>query len=403
MAEHDTETPVSSEPEPERERAVAEPFSITQGPFLRLLRRLHLTRPDGSARAWPLVAIAWGPLVLGAGVCVAAGHPVPPIMRDISVHTRLLIGIPLLLHAERILENRCRSAVGQLHTGRFADRAVVDRILDRARRLRESRPVVLVLAALALLGSQALLWGFHGLTGPFAGITETGELSFARLWFVSVAWPIAQLLILRWLWHWVIWSYVTVRLSRLPLATIATHPDRAAGIGFLAEPINGFSGFVLALSALMASGWSMQVIHHHAVLRAFVPEFVAFVVLAAILACGPLLLFIGMLYRARHREIDRYNELALDYVRAFHRKWIEDRSDRDELLGTADLQSLNDLCGAYANLDRARLVPLGPRPLIGLGIAAVVPMLPLVAVTMPLDELLKQLVHVLLGTLPGIG
>ncbi|HEX3481300.1 MAG TPA: hypothetical protein VHT91_40080 [Kofleriaceae bacterium] len=393
------QTPVSAEPE--RERAAAEPFSITQGPLLRLLRRLHLTRPDGSARAWPLVAIAWGPLMLDAGMCVVLGDPVAPIVRDIAVHTRLVIGIPLLIQAERILEQRCRSAVDQLRAGRFADRAVVDRILDRARRLRDSRFIAIALAALALLGSQALLWGVHGLTGPFAGITEPGELSFARLWYVSVAWPIAQLLILRWLWHWVVWSYVTVRLSRLPLATIATHPDHAAGIGFLAEPINGFSGFVFALSALLASGWSMQVVHHHARLQAFVPEFVAFVVLAAILACGPLLLFIGMLYRARHREIDRYNGLALDYVRAFDRKWIEQRSDRDELLGTADLQSLNDLCGAYANLDGARLVPLGARSLIGLVIAAVVPMLPLVAATMPLDELIKQLVHVLLGALPG--
>jgi hypothetical protein len=402
MTEHDgKDTPASSAPE--CERAAAEPFSITQGPFLRLLRRLHLTRPDGSARAWPLVALAWGPLVLGALLCVATGHPVAPIVQDISVHTRLLVGIPLLIQAERILEQHCRSAVDQLRAGRFADRAVLDRILDRARRLRDSRRIVLAIAAVALLGSQALLWGFSGLTGPFAGITGPGELSFARVWYVAVAWPIAQLLILLWLWHWAIWSYVTVRLSRLPLATIATHPDRAAGIGFLAEPINGFAGFVLALSVLMASGWSMQVLHHHAQLKAFVPQFVAFVVLAAILACGPLLLFIRMLYRARHREIDLYNRLALDYVRAFHRKWIEDRSDREELLGTADLQSLNDLCGAYANLDQARLVPLGPRPLIGIVIAAVVPMLPLVAMTMPLDELLKQLVHVLLGTLPGVG
>ena len=402
MTEHDgKDTPASSEPE--RERTTTEPFSITQGPLLRLLRRLHLTRRDGSARAWPLVAVAWGPLVLGALLGVAAGQPIAPIMHDISVHTRLLIGIPLLLQAERVLEQRCRSAVDQLHAGRFADPAVLDRILGRALRLRDSRPIVLAIAAMALLGSQALLWGVPGLTGPFAGVTDLGELSFTRVWYVAVAWPIAQLLILRWLWHWVIWSYVTVRLSRLPLATIATHPDRAAGIGFLAEPVNGFAGFVFALSALMASGWSMQVLHHRATLQAFVPEFVAFVVLAAILACGPLLLFIGMLYRARHREIDRYNGLALDYVRAFHRKWIEDRSDRDELLGTPDLQSLNDLCGAYANLERARVVPLGPRPLIGIGIAAVVPMLPLVAATMPLDDLLKQLVHVLLGTLPAVG
>jgi hypothetical protein len=394
------EAPVSSEPE--RGREAPRTFSITQGPVLRVLRRLHLTRPDGSARAWPLVAVAWGPLAAGALVCVAAGRSPAPILRDLSVHTRLLIGIPLLIQAERILEQRCRSAVDQLYAGQFADRAVVDRILDRAERLRDSRPAVLALAVLALLGGQALLWGFSGPTGLFAAISEPGELSFARLWYVFVAWPIAQLLVLRWLWHWSIWSYIAVHLSRLPLATIATHPDRAAGIGFLGEPIHGFSGFVLALSAVMASGWLTQILDGRASLQAFVPVFAAFLVLAAAVACGPLLLFIGMLYRARHREIDRYNRLALDYVRAFHRKWIEDRSDRDELLGTADLQSLNDLCGAYGSLERARLVPFGPRTIAGLLVAAIVPMLPVVVATMPLDELLRGLVHVLLGTLPGV-
>lgn len=387
--------------EPERGREAPEPFSITQGPFLRLLRRLHLSRADGSARAWPLVVVAWGPLMLGGLVSVASGHRISPILRDISVHTRLLIGLPLLIQAERILEQRCRSAVEQLYAGQFAERAVIDRIIGRAERLRESRPLVLAIAAFALLGGQALLWGFSSLTGPFAGIAESGDLSFTRLWYGFVAWPISQFLVLRWLWHWVIWSHVTVQLSRLPLATIATHPDHAAGIGFLNEPINGFSGFVFALSALLASGWLTQVLHRRVPLQTFVPEFIAFVVLAAIVACGPLLLFIGMLYRARHREIDRYNGLALDYVRAFHRKWIEDRSERDELLGTADLQALNDLCGAYEHLEKARLVPFGPRTLVGLLIAAVVPMLPLVAAAMPLNELLKQLVRVLLGALPG--
>lgn len=389
--------------EPDAQRDPPRPFSIAQGPLLRLLRRLHLTRADGSARAWPIVAIAWGPLAAGALLCLATGHPTAPLVRDLSVHTRLLLGIPLLIQAERILEDRCRSAVDQLYAGRFADRSVIDRIIGRAEQLRDSRPIVLGLAALAVLGGQALLWGFRSLTGPFAGITDPGELSFSRLWYLFVAWPIAQILILRWLWHWSIWSYITVRLSRLPLATIATHPDRASGIGFLAEPINGFSGFVFALSALLASGWLTRILHRPVSLWTLVPEFIAFVVLAAILACGPLLLFIGMLYRARHREIDRYNGLALDYVRAFHRKWVEDRSGPDELLGTADVQSLHDLDGAYESLEKARLFPFGPRTVVGLVIAAVVPMLPLVAATMPLDELLRQLVHVLLGTLPGVG
>lgn len=400
MAEHDHEpaAPASSAPEPGRDGPRA--FSITHGPLLRALGRLHLTRADGSARAWPLVAITWGPLVAVALVGAVAGHPPAPILRDLSVHTRLLIGIPLLLKAERILEQRCRSAVDQLCAGRFADRAALDRIIDRAERLRDSRPAVLVLAALALLGGLALRWGF---TGLFTRISTPGERSLADLWYVFVAWPIAQLVILRWLWHWSIWSYIAVHLSRLPLATIATHPDRAAGIRFLEEPISGFSGFVLALSAVIASVWATEILGGRATLRTFVPEFVAFLAVAAAVACGPLLLFIGVLRRARRRDIVRYSGLALDYVRAFHRKWIEDGSDRGELLGTADLQSLNDLGGAYASLEKVRLVPIEPRTIVGLLAAAVVPMLPVVVTAIPLEELLRRLVHVLLGTLPGAG
>lgn len=389
---------MSSEPEPGN--AAPRSFSIAHGPSRRLLARLHLVRADGSPRASLLVVVAWLPLLASDVLRVVTGQPHVPIVLDLSVHTRLLIGIPLLVVAERILEQRCGVAAGQLYAGNFAERTTVDRIFDRAERLRDSRLAELAILALAILGGQALLWGLVGPTGLFAGVSDAGELSFARLWYAIVAWPIAQFLLLRWIWHWSIWSYVIVRLSRLPLATIATHPDHAAGIGFLGEPIHGFSSFVLAISTLLASTWATRILAGRATVQAFVPEFIAFLVLMVLLACGPLLLFVGMLYRARQREIARYNALALDYVRAFHRKWIEARSGADELLGTADLQSLNDLCGAFASLEEARLVPFGLRLIVSVLVAAVIPMLPLVATVMPLDELLRRIGKALLG-LPG--
>lgn len=387
--------------EPERGGGGPRQFLIAHGPSLRLLRRLRLARADGSPRAWRLVVVAWVPLLAGAVLRVITGHPPAPLLFDISVHTRLLIGIPLVIGADRILEQRCRDAVGQLYEGAFAERARVDRIIDRAERLRDSRPVELALLALVFLGGQALLWGFVGPTGLFAGISDAGTISFARLWYAIVAWPIAQFLVLRWLWHWSIWSYAVVRLSRLPLATIATHPDRAAGIGFLAAPIHGFSGFVAATSALLASAWATRILAGRASVQALAPELVAFVILAVILACGPLLPFAGMLYRARYRELVRYNGLALDYVRAFDRKWAESRPDPERLLGTPDLQSLNDLHGAYGSLVKTRLVPFDPWLIAVICVAALVPMLPLVATAVPLDELLRRIGHALLGGISG--
>jgi hypothetical protein len=393
------ELPVSSELEPVS--GSPRPFSIAHGPSRRLFCRLHVACADGSPRAWLLAVIAWVPLLVSDVLRVATGPRHVPILLDLSVHTRLLIGIPLLILAERILEQRCRVATDQLYAGNFAERASLDRIFDRAERLGDSRLVELAILALAILGGQSLLWGLVGPTGLFAGISDAGGLSFARLWYAIVAWPLAQFLLLRWIWHWSIWSYVVVRLSRLPLATIATHPDHAAGIGFLGEPIHGFASFVLAISALLASAWGIKILAGRASVQAFIPDFITFLVLAIVLACGPLLLFSTTLYRARQREIARYNGLALDYVRAFHRKWIEERSGADDLLGTADLQALNDLCGAFASLDRARLVPFGSRLIVSVLIAAVIPMLPLVAAEVPLDELLRRIASALLGGIPG--
>lgn len=382
----------------EREHGLGPPrqFSIARGPSLRLLRRLHLTRADGSPRVWALVVITWVPLFAGALLRVAIGDRPAPILSDLSVHARLLIGIPLLIWTGRILEQRCRGAVDQLYRGSFAERAALDRIIDRAERLRDARLVEVAMVALVIAGAQALLWGVFGPTGLFTGISEAGELSFSRLWYLTVSWPIAQLLFLRWLWRWAIWSYVLMRLSRLPLAVTATHPDRAAGLGFLGGPIDAFAGFVLAIAGVLASAWGTQLLAGQP-LRAFVPSFAVFLVLSIAAACGPLLWFVGILNRVRHREVAQYHGIALDYVRAFHRKWIARRFDTRQLLGTPDLRSLNDLSVTYERLVRVRLAPFGRQQIKIILVAALIPMIPLVATVVSLEELIRPLIGALLG------
>ena len=406
MSEHGGPVAAMHEPFPtsepprsaELERGIGAPrqFSISHGPALRLLHRLHLTRADGSLRGLALVVIAWVPLFAGALLRVAIGDRPAPILFDLSVHARLLIGIPLLIHAERILEQRCRGAVDQLYREGFAERASVDRIIDRAGRLRDARLVEVAMLVLVVAGAQALLWGVFGPTGLFSGISEGGELSFARFWYMTVSWPIAQVLFLRWLWQWTIWSYVLVRVSRLPLATHVTHPDHAAGLGFLGGPIQGFAGFVLAIAVVLASAWGTQILAGRAP-QSFVPSFAGFLVLAIAAGCGPLLGFVGILNRVRHREIAQYHGLALDYVRAFHHKWIARRVDTEQLLGTPDLQALNDLCGAYESLVRVRLVPFGRQQIKIIGVAAMIPMIPLAATVVPLEELIRTIGKAILG------
>ncbi len=376
-----------------------QPFSTRRGPFLRLLGRLRLTRWDGSPRVWVIAAIAWVPLCIGTLVRMAFGHRPPAIVLDLSVHVRLLVTVPLVLLADHVLLQRCGEAVKQLFDGAFADRATLERLVEQTRRLRDARVVELVMLAIALFGGQATLWGLFGATGPIAGVSNAGSLSFAHLWYVTLALPLVQFLILRWLWHWLAWSSLVVRVSRLPLATIATHPDHAAGIGFFETPISAFSGFVFAVAATLAAAWETQVLGGHAKVPSLAPTFCVFVVVSMVLAYVPLLAFTGMLYHVRHRELVRYNGLALDYVREFDRKWIGPRTET--LLGSSDIQSMADMANTYENLVKSRIVPFATRSLFAIWIAALVPMLPLVAMTVPFHDLLLHIGRTLLGGIPG--
>lgn len=374
-------------------------FSISHDPFLRLSQRLHLTRANDKPRASVLVAITWVPLCVGALLRVADGQPPAPILYDISVHTRLLVAIPLFLLADRLLEWRCQGAVAQLYEGAFCDATRLDRIVGRAIRLRDSRFAEIAIATIAAIVGQASLWGITGSTGLVSGVEHGGALSFAHVWYATVALPIVQFLLVRWLWHWSIWSYVVIHVSRLELATIGTHPDHAGGIGFISAPVSAFWMFVGAVSAMAASAWGTEMLATHAPLKSFVPTFVVFVLAAALLGCGPLLAYVGVLYRTRYRETRAYSGLARDYVRAFHHRWIEARSDAYELLGAEDIESLSDMCNSYESLVRIRRVPFGVMTLAGIWIAATIPMLPLAMASMPADQLLRHIGSKMLGGL----
>ncbi len=373
-------------------------FSITAGgPFRALARRLHLVGPSGAPLAWRIAAIMWVPLFIDSAVRKAAGAHLDPIALDISVHVRFLISLPLLLLSERLLEPQCRAAVMQLYVGNVADRAILDRVLDRAERLRDSWWIEGALAAFAVVGGQLVLWGVTGPTGLFHGVEAAG-MSLVRIWYTCIALPLLQFLALRWLWRWAIWSFVLARLARLPLATIATHPDRAAGLGFLSAPVTGFAAFEAAFATIMAGAWGTQLIEGRVTVPSLLPTLVAFLVVAMLLACVPLLAFSPHLYRAQRAALMVYGPFALDYVRRFHGKWIEHRTDQD-VLGTPDIQSLSDLDNSYQVITTTRMFVFSTRKLGELWLAAIVPMLPLVIAVVPVEQLLKRIGSTLFGGL----
>jgi hypothetical protein len=362
-------------------------FSLNEGgPFDHLVRRL---RPSGTLRVGWIVAVAWLPLILGATLRTAVGKPVDPIVLDLSVHARFLAGAPLLLVSAALLEPQCRGAIRMLYEGSFAEAQVIDRIVERGERLRGSAWVEAVLVVIALALGQLGMWGVTGPTGVFAGIAHHPEWSFARVWYGIVSLPLLLFLMWRWLWRWGVWTYMLIRFSRLPLATAATHPDRAAGLSFFAWPTGGFHCFVTAFTSVLAGAWGTQLLDHRITVPGLGPTFVALLVIAFAVGYGPLLLFSGHVYGARRRELLSHGLLALDYVRQFDAKWIRARAESP--LGTSDIQSLADMSNAFEVVMTTRMTVFNPMRLKNLVMAALIPIAPLLLTVVPVEKIMTRL------------
>ena len=143
-------------------------FSLNDGgPWYRALRRLRLIGPHGRVRARWFVAAARPPIAASQLVRLAAGREPDPMMFDISIHTRLLVALPMLLIAERLVESGCRSAIHSVYAERLVDEAAIDRLVMRGEHLRDAALPELVLGIVAVAIGQLTLWGATGPTGVF--------------------------------------------------------------------------------------------------------------------------------------------------------------------------------------------------------------------------------------------
>jgi hypothetical protein len=378
----------------------ARQFSLlTGGPFYQLSRRLHLLSPRGTLRVFRVATVLWLPIALGTGGRLLLGYAPDPLVYDISVHTRFLISWPLLVLAGRLVDVQANVVVTQLYNGQFARRADLDAIFDRAERLRDNAWVEAAIAAVALAGGAATLLGLIGPSGVVHGGATAGH-SLMRFYYAGFGLPLLQFVAVRWLWRWGVWSYTIIMVSRLPLRTLGTHPDRAGGLGFVGAPLTGFSAFVASLASVLSAAWLTQILEGRMTAPAALPTLLVFLVSMFAIGYGPLLFFTPHLYKAQRKALNVYGPLALDYMRQFHLKWIDRRRETTEaLIGNPDIQSMADMGNAFNVVLQTRIFIFGKKKLIELWLAAVVPMLPLVATVISITEVFKRLGNTLVGGL----
>jgi hypothetical protein len=378
---------------------------VLGGPIFQLYRRSHLAGDSLELlyrRLLVITLVAWLPLLLLATLGSAPGKDGRlSFLHDVEVHVRFLIALPILVAAELVVHTRLRPVVR-----RFVERRIVlpqdlpgfQRAIESGIRLRNSIPVEL---GLVLVVYTVGLWLWRGRIGSnvstwYAMPGGPWHLTPAGFWYVFVSIPIVQFVLLRWYMRLLIWFRFLWHVSRINLKLVPTHPDRAAGLGFLGQSAYAFGPILFAQGALLAGLVAGRVLYRGESLVSFKLQIGGFIVFFVLAILGPLLMFTPQMACAKRKGLADYGLIAQRYVESFEQKWVlRDAASSDELLGAADIQSLADLGNSYALVREMRSVPFGLDDITRLAAAAAAPLLPLLLTVFSLEELIMRIIKTL--------
>ena len=318
------------------------------------------------------------------------------MLLDMGSHARYLIALPLLVIAEAItLPGLATIAHHFGAAGLIAEtsRPRYDALLDSTRRLLASPKtdiVILLLAYLLTLTIRPLLYPVTESTWVRPG--DDHELSLAGWWGMLVSQPIYLVLMIGWFWRVMLWGRFLGGASRLELKLVPSHPDHAGGLGFAGTSIGSFLLLAFALSVTAAGGVVQGIKYGGMKLSDFYLLIAGVVITELLVFVGPLVLLATPLLKARTRGILQYDALAKSVGHDFEQRWLRpDNTTSENALTAPDFSATTDLYSITANVHEMRLVPVRMMQLLTLLVVALLPFVPALLMTLPLQEFLKYL------------
>lgn len=382
-----------------------EELSLFGGPLYWLGRRLGLVRQEGNT-IWlglTLAALAWGVLML---LALMDGYGAKAFTLGVAgIHVRLLVAIPLFFLCETLVFFQMAEFAHYIvRSGLVPESSLPDLESDihRASRMANS-PLAEVIFLLAALGLPLIEMVAHvpaGRTGSWASILHSsgGVFTWTSGWYLGFCLPLFRFLVLRWLWRLGIWWYFLWRVAHLEIRLVPTHSDGAGGLGYLEIVQEQFAPLALAISAVYSAQFAEEISSGTMAFESLYRLTPVLVILFALLFIGPLLIFSAKLWRCRWTGMSEYMGMASRYVTAFDDRWIRDpQASGESQLGAADLQSLADLTNSVNVVRGLRWIPAGERLVLGLAAALILPLLPLLLLKYPVDQVVAKMFQVLTG------
>ena len=364
--------------------------------------RLELVR----RRIIAAVLLTWMPLLV---LSLVEGHAwsgslALPFFFGVEQHLRLLLALPLLIFAELGAHQRILPLVQQFlrlglipHTAR----APFDSAVASAIRLRNSRAAELLLIALVYGVGVSYFWRNYVALDVVSwyGVMVGGKLhpSLAGWWLGCVSLPLLQFLLLRWYFRLFIWTRFLWQISNIELRLLPTHPDQCGGLGFLMAVRPAFTQLLMAQGVLLAGLIANRIFFAGSRLPDFLLDIAVVAVVTVFVILAPLLVFFRRLEVVARTGLLEYGALAQRYARAFDQKWLRDTAPSEEqLLGSADIQSLADMASSFEVVRQMRSVPFTIQDVLQLGGLFLLPIFPLTLTMLSLQELLARLLKLIL-------
>lgn len=376
-------------------------LSLLGGPLHRLGCRLGLVRDGNNPFR---LGIVFGVFLWTVLVALTLIEGIGNQIFSLSViggHVRLLVAIPLFFLCEAAVDPRMTAFVRTIVRSEVVPQhalPTLEFLVARISRWKDSwLPEVICLLSAVLLSLIGPKFVLSGVTTAFDSGHAVGDMTLTARWYWIVCLPLFRFLMFRWLWRLGLWSYFLYRVTKLDLHLVPTHPDGAAGLGYLELVQIHFSPLILAISAVQSSSFAEEIVTGTSAFEALYPALAIILLLDAVLFLGPLFIFTPTLWTCRTKGLSDYMVFAAGYVNGFDRKWLGADVPREPLLGTSDLQSLADLANSMNTVQNMSFVPVSSRLLTDLPIAALLPLVPLLLLKYPVAELVEKFITRLTG------
>jgi hypothetical protein len=346
---------------------------------------LRTGRLDPLRRAFVVAVVSWLPIVTLIALLPHSGH----VPRS-GMHIRYLVVAPLLVLAESTCATRLTALTHHFLIGNL----VLERDRDRFDGIVTSTQQLLISPLVELLAWLAA----YAITTSVLVADQWRDWSAAMWWNALVSLPLLLVLMLGWLWRIALWARLLFLVSRLDLRLVPSHPDRAAGLGFVSQSLRAFAIVAFAVGLILAGESARLVATTRAIPHSQVQLAAAVVAVVIALMILPLATLAPRLAKTYRRGVIEYGELAADVGRAFETRWLASRvaKAREAGLHEPDFSATIDLYSIVSNVYAMRLLPVALKDVAILVGFCVLPFLPIVLATVPTAVLWARLKDLLL-------